>query len=244
MLSGTRFMSKDVEFWFHARQRIFRLARIDSSHKLVFGSNLHKYEIFHPVPEERICAFETENCVQLPPEFRSFLTTFGAGGAGPDYGVFNFFEIDAANVRMPFHLTETTSWPDDDDDPMWELPGLLTIATSGCAIDWSIEINGPQPGTMWVNAGPGDSLMRCDTFGTWYEKWLDRVELGLQKHELVSGLIASGATIDEITGRCGVEPEKFDWDGVAYLRFPGIPGRIRADGNRVASFDIGTCWIM
>lgn len=110
--------------------------------------------------------------------------------------------------------------------------------------DWSIEINGPQPGTMWVDAGPGDRLMRCGTFGTWYEQWLDRVELGLQRFKRVSELIGANATIRQITDDCGVQPTEFNWDGIAYLRFPGIPGRIRAKGDRVQSFDVGTCWIM
>jgi hypothetical protein len=172
------------------------------------------------------------------------LAAFGAGGAGPDYGIYDFAKIESVSVQERFHLTDSTEWPDDDDDRMWDLPGLLPVSTSGCAIDWSIEINGPQPGTMWVNAGPGDRLMRCGTFGTWYEQWLDRVELGLQRFKRVSELIGSNATLRQIADDCGVEPIEFNWDGIEYLRFPGVPGRIRADGDRVQSFDVGTCWIL
>ena len=236
-------MTKDAQYWIDVQRRISGMRQIDARCELVFGSSMHRYMNYEPVSEERLARFESINCVTLPPEYRSFLTAFGAGGAGPDYGIYDFAKIESVSVRDRFHLTDTSEWPEDDDDPMWDLPGLLPISTSGCAIDWSIEINGPQPGTMWVDAGPGDRLMRCETFGTWYEQWLDRVELGLQRFKRVSELIGSNATLRQIAYDCGIEPTEFNWDGIAYVRFPGIPGRIRASGDRVQSFDVGTCWI-
>ena len=220
------------------------MSQIDTRCELVFGSSMHRYMAYEPVSEERLAKFESINGVELPPEYRSFLTSFGAGGAGPDYGIYDFAKIESVSVRDRFHLTDTSEWPEDDDDRIWDLPGLLPISTSGCAIDWSIEINGPQPGTMWVDAGPGDRLMRCETFGTWYGQWLDRVELGLHKFKRVFELISSNATLREIADDCGVEATEFKWDGITYLRFPGIPGRIRAVGDRVQTFDVGTCWIL
>jgi hypothetical protein len=236
-------MRIDADYWIEARQRIAKMRRIDRLNKLVFGSNGHKYEILDPVSEKRIHEFELRNGVELPDEYRSFLTVFGAGGAGPDYGIYDFSYVEPVSVKQPFHLTDSQEWPDDDDDPMWDLPGLLTISTSGCAIDWSIEVNGPQPGTMWVDAGPRDKLVRCDSFGVWYGKWLDRIETGLQKYTVISKLIASRATILQIIEGCGIEPTYFKRDGRTYIRFQGVPGRIRPKGDYVASFDIDTCWI-
>lgn len=237
-------MAKDSDYWTEARQRIFAISKIDSSCELVFGSKGHKYELLSPVPERQLVAFENKNDVPLPSEYRSFLRNFGAGGAGPDYGVYDFRTIESVSVKERFHLSESTAWPEADDDPMWDLPGLLPISTSGCAIDWSIEVNGPEPGTMWVDAGPGNQLMRCESFGTWYGSWLDRIEYGVHKYKLILSLIASHATMQQIVNECGRVPIRFEWDGVAYLKFDGIPGRFRVDGDEVLSFDVGPCWIL
>ncbi len=230
-------MTKDAEYWIEARQRVIEMRRIDSRHNLVFGSLSHKYQILKRVSEERLLDFELKNDVQIPAEYRSFLTSFGAGGAGPDYGIYDFRKVDSVSVEGRFHLTDSQEWPDDDDDPLWDLPGLLNISTSGCSHDWWIEINGPQPGTMWVNAG--DRLLRSDSFGAWYGQWLDRVEWGLQKHKLIADMIASGAKISEIAAECGVEPRVLKQNGVTYIHFKGIPGRIGADGDRPLAFDVG-----
>ena len=239
-LFGKRHMTKDAEYWIDARRRIVEMREIDSRFELVFASSSHKYKILDPVCEERLLEFESKNGVQIPAEYRSFLTSFGAGG-GPGYGIYDFRKVESVSVKQRFHLTDSQEWPDDDDDPIWDLPGLLNISTSGCGHDWSIEINGPQPGTMWVNAG--DRLQRCDSFGTWYGEWLDRVEWGLQKHKIIADMIASGAAISEIAIECGVEPIVLKQNGVTYIHFKGIPARIGADGDRAISFDAKDYWI-
>ena len=236
-------MAYDVGYWNEVRQRIASMGRIDAHHELLFGSATHKYAIFAPVSEERLYNFELLNDIELPQEYRSFLAAFGAGGAGPDHGIENFAQLETESVRDRFHLTETQDWPDDDNDPIWALPGLLTICTSGCATDWSIEINGPQPGTMWVNAGPGDMLMRQQTFGAWYAKWLDRVEQGLQKYETILGMIALGAKMPQILADCECEAVEIQRDKETYVKFTGVPGRFRTDGNDLTPVDVGASWI-
>src|SRR5690242_17580221 len=150
-------MIKDNDYWRDAKTRIAALKRIDSGLELVFGSKGHKYHVLEPVSEARLRAFEFRNGVPIPAEYRSLLASFGSGGAGPDYGICDFRKLETVSVREKFYLTESQAWPYDADDPIWKLPGLLTISTSGCAIDWYIEMNGPQPGTMWVDAGPSMS---------------------------------------------------------------------------------------
>jgi hypothetical protein len=216
---------------------------MDSRLDLVFGSNGHKYEVFPPVDEARLQGFEAANGVPIPCEYRSFLAAFGGGGAGPDYGIYNFIKLETVSVRERFSLTESRAWPKEDDDPLWRLPGLLTISTSGCAIDWFIEINGPQPGTMWVNAGPCVELMRCDSFGTWYGSWLDRVELGLQKYEVLRTLVSRRASVQNVKDALAVEPHDFEREGVRYLRFRGVPGQVRHDGQTTLALEVGPCWI-
>ena len=152
-------MAKDAADWVSAKARIAALKQVDPALELVFGSKRHKYAYLPPADEPRLRAFEAAHGVALPPEYRRFLTTPGAGGAGPHYGLHDFHNVEASRVGEWFPLTDSREWP-DGDDPIYRLPGLLTISTSGRPIDWFIEVNGPQPGTTWVDAGPGNELMR------------------------------------------------------------------------------------
>ncbi|WP_029631990.1 SMI1/KNR4 family protein [Zavarzinella formosa] len=154
-------MAKDAAYWRGAKARVAAFQKADPRLELVFGSKGHKYELLPPVAEPHLNACEAAHGVSIPPDYRTFLAVMGAGGAGPDYGLYDFRTMDASHVGERFPLTESHEWPEADDDPLWRLPGLMTISTSGCAIEWFIEVNGPQPGTMWVDAGPGNELMRC-----------------------------------------------------------------------------------
>ncbi len=236
-------MAKDAAYWWSAKSRIAALKQADPRLELVFGSKRHKYEFLPPVDESRLGAFEAAHGVSIPPEYRSFLTALGAGGAGPDYGLYDFHNIEASRVGERFPLTESREWPTNDDDPIWYLPGLLTISTSGCGIDWFIEVNGPQPGTMWVDAGPGNELMRCELFGAWYGNWLDRVEFGLQRYAALRAIVARRPPVRDVKDMIAAEPYEYEQGGVRYLRFRGVPGRVRIDGETALSLQVDICWI-
>ena len=100
--------------------------------------------MYEPVSEERLANFESINGVNLPTDYRSFLSAFGAGGAGPDYGIYDFAKIESVSVQDRFHLTDTSEWPEDDDDRMWDLPGLLPISTSGWEMTGQLKSTGPN----------------------------------------------------------------------------------------------------
>jgi hypothetical protein len=231
-----------IEYWKEVNKRLKKLQQIDRGHELVFGSKGHKYKPHGPVSEKEIDAFEKANNVYLPEEYRDFLLTIG-GGPGPDYGIYSFHTIDAPKVSEKFFLTESTEWPDDDNHPIWDLPGLINISTSGCAIDWFLEVKGPQPGTMWVDSGPGWELSKQDLFINWYSKWLDRIESGLLRYVILKTMVHSKSSIHEIEQELEMESREFRWDGFEYRRFEGVPGRITCDGGRAVSLDIGPCWI-
>ncbi|MEO9518158.1 MAG: SMI1/KNR4 family protein [Paracoccaceae bacterium] len=235
----------DVEFWTDARRRVLSISRIDAKNELLFFSASHKYAIFPPVSEKRLSTFELRNDVEIPQDYRSFLATFGAGGVGPGHGIYDFTELESESVKDSFHLTASREWSDDDDDddddPIWGFPGLLTICTSGCAIDWLIEINGPQPGTMWVVNDA--ELRRCQNFGAWYAEWLDRIELGLQKYNAILDMIAFGAQIPQILSDCRFEVVEYKCGNETYTGFKGVPGRFRKNGADLVLADVGSAWI-
>lgn len=233
----------NIKYWKEAKRRIAELRKIDRRFELVFGSKGHEYEIFDTVSEKEIESFENKYDVRLPEEYRIFLMHFGAGGPGPDYGIYDFRKINPHNVSERFTLTESTEWPEDDDNAIYKLPGLLNISTSGCAIDWYLEVNGPQLGTMWVDSGPGLELTKTESFSAWYTTWLDRIEVGLRNYVVLQKMSNSNEDLKKIEETLGIKSYEFKWDGIKYHRFRGIPGRLRCVDGQVVSFDIGTCWI-
>lgn len=105
-----------------------RLAKNTDSFLEVFGASSHKYYLGSPLFLEDVNAFEQKYNIQLPIEYKNFLTKIGNGGieynsvngnsaAGPDYGIFNLghkfhFLTDASLdllKKEPFihsHITE------------------------------------------------------------------------------------------------------------------------------------------
>ncbi|MGW4806007.1 SMI1/KNR4 family protein [Kitasatospora sp. NPDC004272] len=54
----------------------------------VFGSGRHRFTLADPLTESQLADSERYLGITLPPEYRSFLSEVGAGGAGPYYGLF------------------------------------------------------------------------------------------------------------------------------------------------------------
>ncbi|MFF4344681.1 SMI1/KNR4 family protein [Kitasatospora sp. NPDC001540] len=89
--------------WTGVRERV---AALRPHSGRVFGSGRHRFALADRLDEARIAEAERRLGIVLPAEYRSFLGAVGAGGAGPDYGLFT--------------LTRTRSgwgWPEQDDEP-------------------------------------------------------------------------------------------------------------------------------
>jgi hypothetical protein len=97
----------------------------------VFGEVSHGYAINPPLSAEELTAFEAKHRIQLPGDYRQFLTRVGNGGAGPYYGLFKLGEMDfgvdcgpwtdfVGDLSLPFpHLD---SWNDLTGKPDGRLP--------------------------------------------------------------------------------------------------------------------------
>lgn len=68
------------------RDGLARLAAADAQ-RTVFGASTHDYHLAPPWPEARVRELEDAYGVRLPDEYRRFITTLGASGAGPYYGL-------------------------------------------------------------------------------------------------------------------------------------------------------------
>ena len=60
----------------------------------IFGSDSHRYQLNPPLSAEALLDCEKGLGVQLPTEYRLFVTTVGHGGAGPYYGLFPLDDQD------------------------------------------------------------------------------------------------------------------------------------------------------
>ena len=67
-------------------RRLRRVAEADQGH-IVFGARAHCYRLTAPVTLELVAQFENRFSIELPNDYRSFLTSVGTGGAGPGYGM-------------------------------------------------------------------------------------------------------------------------------------------------------------
>jgi len=58
----------------------------------IFGASHHGFALNPPLPEKDVVAFERKYRIELPADYRRFLTEVGNGGAGPYYGMFRLGE--------------------------------------------------------------------------------------------------------------------------------------------------------
>ena len=73
---------------------------LDSMRKLraslpeIFGKEGHNFLLNPTLDEAAVTGFEAKHRIQLPADYRLFITKIGNGGAGPYYGVFRLGEMD------------------------------------------------------------------------------------------------------------------------------------------------------
>jgi hypothetical protein len=65
------------------------LDRLDRG-RSIFGSIGHHYKLNPPLAQTVVKEFEREHKINLPEDYRYFITEIGNGGAGPYYGLFPF----------------------------------------------------------------------------------------------------------------------------------------------------------
>ncbi|WP_432586997.1 SMI1/KNR4 family protein [Streptomyces sp. HD1123-B1] len=77
--------------WTGVRERVLALREAPGASKVFgasWGTSGHGFELRPPLTEAELLAAEGVWGVTLPEEYRGFLLEVGAGGAGPDYGLF------------------------------------------------------------------------------------------------------------------------------------------------------------
>jgi hypothetical protein len=112
----------------HVLNALEELKKSDSLDR-VFGAKAHEFKLHPPIALSKLAAFESAHGIQLPADYRHFVTTIGNGGAGPYYGLFPFGEHDdghgyctwecgylLGDVGEPFPLQDRWNLPES----FWE----------------------------------------------------------------------------------------------------------------------------
>ena len=68
----------------------------------VFGSDSHQFKLHAPLKPSLVSTFETRHKIQLPEDYKRFITEIGNGGAGPYYGIFKLGEMDDCFDHKPW----------------------------------------------------------------------------------------------------------------------------------------------
>ncbi len=175
------------DFWEDIANRVRAFSTLDDAN-LVFGANSngggHHYEILPTLTDEELKAIESTKGVVLPIPFASFLRYFGAGGAGPGFGVQDVrATIKETDLSTSFRYDEKSLITGDVcDNPIIEnFDGLMYLGTAGSGTDHYIELNGDNVGKVWVQWGEGGSNSIAD-FSLFYSEWVDRVEISLTRY--------------------------------------------------------------
>ncbi len=154
-------------------EKLGRLRDTDRGFSL-FGSDSHEYRLRPPLTGSALSDCEGRLGVQLPSEYRLFVTRIGHGGAGPYYGLFPLDDQDREDItdldliRKPFRWAEAFNpydwedpcsqedgWCDEDADEgeqrqvILGVPGALYICHYGCAVRFFLIVKGQCLGEVW-----------------------------------------------------------------------------------------------
>ena len=240
-----------VDFWLYAKKKIAKFKKIDDI-KLIFGVETrnfgHKYQILPTVTDKEILAFEANNGFELPLEYLTFLQTFGAGGAGPYYGIYDFRKRVLPRIFLkPFPYTTTFTFSDDvtDDEPIWDYDGLAFIGEAGCGADFYIELNGSNPGQIWCSWQEECSIQ--GSFLDFYNTWLEKTDLQLNRYQRLKELknrrnlfcLPAKLKFDDVIShmQCSYNEksfrdEKYITEGQIWIRFEHTHGKVILNEKR------------
>lgn len=175
--------TRRVTRWAEIRDRIRLLAAIDPDQRL-FGASTHEYQLAPPLTEAELAALEA-GVGALPVEYRSFVRTVAAHGAGPYHGL--------GEPRVPESAGDgprpdpsrvfrcERAMPHDAPCPPGAhlLDGTLVLADQGAGGRSLLIVRGHRAGEVWSDwtCERGALAPEARNLVTWYEQWITRALL-------------------------------------------------------------------
>lgn len=168
-----------------------------------FGAEEHSFVLEPALNHTQVAEFETRWHVELPQEYRDFITKVGNGGAGPAYGMFSLskamsyrgMNLPADFLSSPFPYQSLYNPYDDpnlteywqrsvsgdvtkdeyESRKLKEVAGTLVLCHEGCGYLHLLIVSGSARGQMWLDATVSDGgYVPLEVgFLDWYERWLD-----------------------------------------------------------------------
>jgi len=215
------------------RDRIRLLAAIDPQHRLL-GARTHEYQLAPPLTEAELAALERD-VGPLPAEYRVFVRSFAAHGAGPHGGLCELGVPEAARGGVTphpsrvFRCDRATSWDAPCPSGAHLLDGTLVLADPGRNGRSVLIVRGPRAGEVWEDrtreaqgiAPEAPSLV------AWYEQWIARAllewcegaapRIALDGPSSQAELEAIGISY-ELVERAGEQPSTLRTRGYLHLR--------------------------
>jgi hypothetical protein len=166
-----------------------------------FGVRGHQFRLNPPLSERQVSAFEGRHGVQLPPEYRAFITRVADGVAGPAYGMYPLEDALARErrgrvpddfLRTPFpHADAYNPTGDPEVESLWEqvergevpesegerrnlyqAAGTLALCHEGCGYLHLLVVTGPARGEMWIDGRCSDGGFA--PLGVGFLDWYER----------------------------------------------------------------------
>lgn len=182
------------------------------------------------MPLAEVKAFESAHRINLPPDYRCFLTTVGNGGAGPYYGL---APLDAfgRDLSKPFRFTQSTEPVTEPGQKAQgdEFPGILEFCHQGCCNFSYLVVAGAAYGTIWDGRPEDDDFRPTGlSFAAWYRQWALRALRLLENERLVPRLRV-GMTEADVLAQVGGDWKKREAlsGAVWYLEAPDIPAQLQ-----------------
>jgi HEAT repeat protein len=186
-----------------------KLEDIRRAKRACFGSEKHRFELEPPLDEKTVLAFEKRRKLTLPEDFRRFLLTVGAAGAGPFYGLLPMKEW-RVGVRGKKQGLVT-----------------LTLVDQGCNNWGLLVLEGSERGRVVYLSDLG-ALYYPDnpSFVSWYERWLDETLWGYDYVWFGTGM--SGREADFLRATKSHDPAVRNVGTHALARLPDPSAEARA----------------
>ena len=159
-----------------AMKALARLAEANDQLANIFGARGHEFLLEPTLPVGALERFEREHGIELPADYREFLTAFGDGGPGPGYRILplrhwneGHTTFGADFLRTPFRHTEAWNdgrvfvprqdyFVDFSSDiarasyfSSIERTGTISIAELGCGDCAFLVVTGTERGNVWID---------------------------------------------------------------------------------------------
>src|SRR5258708_4128540 len=114
-----------------------------------------RFDLYPPLNEEQVRAFEAKHEVKLPEEYREFLITAGNGGAARSVLPRDLFRLGEESeykgllslLNHPFPHTQTYQL---EHYAVSEIQGTIPLLHEGCGYHYNLVVSGQERGNVWL----------------------------------------------------------------------------------------------